>query len=269
MRRVVGERARMPACGIYLTAEILHCAIIACVKSPAKTPNFEQNALEPKRLLLHACCGPCSLEPVRVLRERGIEPVIFYSNSNIAPADEYDHRRDTIRDWCAANEVEFIEDDYVNSEWIAAAKGKQKPERCRACYAMRLAHSAEFAKANGFDALGTTLTISPYQYTEIIAEELAIACAAAGIDSFFEDYSCFYQQAQNRAKVEGLYRQNYCGCLPSKKEAEDERAQSKAQKAAKVAEREAALEEKRAEKRAYQEKQTRKNQILKELRNKC
>ena len=51
------------------------------------------------RMLLHACCGPCSLEPSRILREEGHEITIFYANSNIAPDEEYAHRLETLRSW--------------------------------------------------------------------------------------------------------------------------------------------------------------------------
>ena len=221
-----------------------------------------------KKFLLHACCGPCSLEPIRILRERGIEPVVFYSNSNIAPAEEYAHRRDTIRDWCKKNDIEFIEDDYAPEEWREATKGllAQKPHRCRECYKIRFVHAAKFAKEHGFDGLGTTLTISPYQYTLTIKEELIAACENAGIECFYEDYSSHFREAQKRAKEEGLYRQGYCGCLPSKAEAEAEKKRAKAIKEKHQQEREAKAQKKRDEKKAYASKREKQRAILKQMR---
>ena len=52
-----------------------------------------------KSLLLHACCAPCSLEPVRLLREEGFEPTICWTNPNIQPRDEWQRRLDELRRW--------------------------------------------------------------------------------------------------------------------------------------------------------------------------
>ncbi|MCD8316563.1 MAG: epoxyqueuosine reductase QueH, partial [Eggerthellaceae bacterium] len=59
------------------------------------------NAPDKKRpkILLHACCGPCSLEPVRLLRERGLEPALMFANNNIHPKDEWQRRWDTLTSW--------------------------------------------------------------------------------------------------------------------------------------------------------------------------
>ncbi len=224
--------------------------------------------LKPNTFLLHACCGPCSLEPVRILRERGIEPVIFFSNSNIAPAEEYEKRRDTIKTWCEKNCVVFVEDEYAPEEWEEAVHGlkAQKPERCRQCYALRFERAVKYAKANEFEGVGTTLTISPYQYALTIKEELQRACDSSGLICFYEDYSPHFREAQRRAKEEGLYRQHYCGCLPSKAEAEGEKKRTAAIKKKRAQMRETELQKKRDEKRAYAEKRAKQKQILKNLR---
>ena len=69
------------------------------------------------KLLLHACCGPCSMEPVRLLRERGIEPSIFYANSNIHPDGEYEHRLDTIKEWSVREDLALAEGTYDPKRW--------------------------------------------------------------------------------------------------------------------------------------------------------
>ena len=225
-------------------------------------------SLIPSPFLLHACCGPCSLEPVRILRERGIEPAIFFSNSNIAPAEEYEKRRDTIKNWCEKNDVTFIEDNYAPEEWEKAVKGckANKPERCRQCYRLRFERAAKFAKDNDFEGVGTTLTISPYQYALTIKEELQKACENAGLKCFYEDYSPHFREAQRRAKEEGLYRQHYCGCLPSKAEAESEKKRMAAMKEKRAQARENELQKKRDEKQAYAEKRAKQKAILKNMR---
>ena len=97
--------------------------------------------------------------------------------------------------------------------------------------------------------------MSPYQYTDVIREELERAAAAASVRPLFEDYRPFYDEATHRSRELGMYRQNYCGCRFSDAEAAAERAERKAQRAAK-----------RAERAAYDAKQARKRAVLKALR---
>ena len=106
------------------------------------------DAGERKPLLLHACCGPCSLEPVRLLREQGYEPTICWTNPNIAPVAEHDLRLRTLQAWAA--EVAHVDvivagDDRAAWERGVAPAGWDRPRRCRACYALRLAEACRFS----------------------------------------------------------------------------------------------------------------------------
>ena len=92
------------------------------------------------------------------------------------------------------------------------------------------------------------------------------ACKEAGVKCVYEDYSPYFREAQRRAKEIGLYRQKYCGCLPSKAEAEGEKKRAVALKQKRAEAREAALEKKRNERVAYAHKRERQRQILKSLR---
>lgn len=220
------------------------------------------------KLLLHACCGPCSLEPIKLLKSRGQEFSIFYSNSNIAPKQEYVLRLQTIKNYCMQSNIEFFEDVYDNHLWVDEAKKVcfKKPERCRLCYAMRFERSAAFAVENGFTHLGTTLTISPYQMIDVVKQELERVCEKYGLESGFEDYSPFYYEAQKRAKSLELYRQKYCGCLQSKREAKkEEETRLKAKKDAATA-REAMLDAKRKKRSDYQKKQQYKKEVLRKFK---
>ena len=95
------------------------------------------------KLLLHACCGPCSLEPVRILAEAGHDITIAYLNSNIAPASEYEHRLKTLLKWAKSQNIPVIEGPYEPATWQNAIKqnwdGTQenRADRCRACYRIR------------------------------------------------------------------------------------------------------------------------------------
>lgn len=291
------------------------------------------------KMLLHACCGPCSLEPSRILREEGHDITIFYANSNIAPDGEYAHRLETLRAWAGGEGIAVEEGAYDPAEWertagrigtaaLAEARervaggcdrgrsschvsdvtggpspvtsGEQRgfgrfgeltldeaaalavdPEkraaRCRACYRLRLEEAAHRAAEEGFEALSTTLSVSPYQYTDIIREELERAAAQAGVAAVFEDFRPFYPEATRRSRELGMYRQNYCGCSISDLEAAAERAERKAQRRAEReadlaahaderAAKEAQIAARKAERAAYDAKQARKRAVLKALR---
>ena len=186
------------------------------------------------RLLLHACCGPCSLEPVRMLQEEDAQFSILYSNSNIHPQDEYRRRLDTLREHVTQPaSIELIEDVYDSAEWErkAGVFGADREQRCRACYRLRFERLAAIAREQGFDAIGSTLTISPYQYTAAILDELERAAQGQGLESAGTDYSACYAQATRRSRELGMYRQNYCGCRFSIAEAELERRERAGQRA--------------------------------------
>lgn len=232
------------------------------------------------KILLHACCGPCSLEPVRLLSEQGHELAIAYMNSNIHPRAEYEHRLATLRAWAQGEGIGVIEGIYDPSAWNETAgaahrAGKPREDRCRACYRLRLEEAAAYAAEHGFQALSTTLTVSPYQYTAIIREELERACAEHGLACVFEDFRPYYPDATRRSRDLGMYRQNYCGCFLSDKEAQMEREERKAvreaEKARRAAERaplEAAAARERARKKAERAEYDRKQRAKREMRNK-
>lgn len=258
---------------------------------------MRRSVRNPMKLLLHACCGPCSLEPTRILRAAGHDLALYYTNSNIAPASEYAHRLGTLRTWAGNEGLPVLEGPYAPGAWEASAgrvgesaleaaggdvlrcatEAPLREARCRACYRLRFEEAARSAAERGFDAVGTTLSVSPYQFIDVIREELERAAAHAGVDAHFEDYRPFYDEAARRSRAMGMYRQNFCGCRFSEAEAAAERAQRKRQR---VAEREAkaaahaderAAEEaaratKRAERQAYAEKQAKKRAALKALR---
>ncbi len=188
------------------------------------------------RTLLHACCGPCSLEPTRILAEEDVDFAIHYANSNIFPPEEYAHRLATLAEHVSgpAN-IELVEGDYDPQAWEreVAVHGTNRENRCRACYRLRFEETAREAKRRGFDTISTTLTISPYQLTDVIFEELEAAAARHGLKTDARDYRACYWEATRLSREKGMYRQNYCGCRFSIAEAEQQRAAAKACRAEK------------------------------------
>ena len=192
-------------------------------------------------LMLHACCGPCSLEPLRLLREEGFEPTICWTNPNIQPIAEHDLRLRTLMDWArdvAQVEVVVAGDDRERWERAVAPHGFDREARCRACYGLRLAEACRTARDLGFEHISTTLVVSPYQLFDTCHEVLERLAPAYGVRVVWRDFGEWYPQATTRSRELGMYRQNYCGCRFSAAEAAIERHEARdARKAAKAARR--------------------------------
>ena len=177
-------------------------------------------------LLLHACCAPCSLEPVRLLREEGFEPTICWTNPNIQPTEERLRRLGELRRWCADGRIELIEagEDLERWERAVAPLATDRERRCRACYGLRLAEACRVARERGFTHVATTLAVSPYQLFETCNDVLERLAAANGLTPVVRDFRPYYPEATRRSRELGMYRQNYCGCRFSAVEAAMDRA---------------------------------------------
>ena len=187
------------------------------------------------KLLVHACCGPCLLEPYDELVGEGFDVRVAYANPNIHPREEYERRRDTLLAYAADRGIPVDELAYDTDAWDAAVAGLEADpaRRCRACFRVRLGAAARHAAEIGCDAVATTLTVSPYQDPEAIREAGEEVCADAGVAFLVTDFRDRYPQATRRSRELGMYRQNYCGCRYSESEAADAREARKAAKKAK------------------------------------
>jgi predicted adenine nucleotide alpha hydrolase (AANH) superfamily ATPase len=177
-------------------------------------------------ILLHACCGPCSIEPVKLLRDEGFEPVVCWSNPNIQPVAEHDHRLRTLESWArdvAHAEVVVAGDDRDAWERLVAPHGFDREARCRACYALRLSEACRVARERGIDHVSTTLAVSPYQLFDACGRVLDGLCRANGLVPVWRDFRPLYPEATRVSRELGMYRQNYCGCRFSAAEAAVER----------------------------------------------
>ena len=177
------------------------------------------------RIMLHACCGPCLLEPYDALVE-GNEVRVVYANPNIQPRDEYERRRDTLLEYARQAGIAVDEMPYDTAAWDAAVSGLEDlpGERCAACFRLRLGMAAEHAAECGYDAVATTLTVSPYQDPAAIREAGQDAWAEAGVAFLTTDFRDRYANAVRRSRELGMYRQDFCGCRYSASEAEAARA---------------------------------------------
>lgn len=171
------------------------------------------------RVLLHACCAPCSGAIVECLVERGIRPVIFYSNSNIYPLEEYSHRLNECVRYAQKWGVPIVDDVYDHKAWGACAVGLEKePERggrCLQCFKFRLLRAAEYARDNGFDVLTTTLASSRWKSLEQVNEAGEWACAQVGGVTWWPQNwrrGGLQERRNEIIREENFYNQLYCGC---------------------------------------------------------
>jgi predicted adenine nucleotide alpha hydrolase (AANH) superfamily ATPase len=172
------------------------------------------------KLLLHACCAPCSVACIESLADEGLRPSLFWYNPNIHPWTEYKSRRDCLKSFAGERGLELeTEDEYGLRSFIRGVYPFiDQADRCVFCYRLRLEKTAEKAGREGFDAFSTTLLISPYQNHELIraiGEELA---GRRGVAFLYRDFRPRFREGRKRAGELGLYLQKYCGCVFSEEE---------------------------------------------------
>ncbi len=180
-------------------------------------------------LLLHSCCAPCSSYVLEYLSDYFYITVLYY-NPNISPLDEYQTRveeqKRLIEELPVKNPIHFLEGEYRPQEFYQAVKGyEQEPEggeRCTICYDMRLREAAKYAQKGGFDYFTTTLTISPLKNAEKLnrlGQEIAKEYQVQYLPSDFKKKQGYIKSVELSTKYH-LYRQNFCGCVFSRNEAE-------------------------------------------------
>ncbi|MCP4650008.1 MAG: epoxyqueuosine reductase QueH [PVC group bacterium] len=167
-----------------------------------------------KKVLLHACCGPCLIYPLEKLRSQGYEVTAFFYNPNIYPIEEYNHRRDCLSDYARQSECPVIvHPEYEDSLFFETlGEDTQMPKRCHKCWELRLRKTAQKAKESGCDTFSSTLMVSPYQNIELIHKIGDEIADETGIKFYFDNFRRGYQEAVKISKEKNMYRQNYCGC---------------------------------------------------------
>ncbi len=172
------------------------------------------------KLLLHACCGPCFLGVWEELgTHKDIETTLYYDNPNIYPASEFAKRRDYLRIAAKIKGLALVEAEYRPEEYkLAIDDDTAFPIRCLHCYRLRLERAAKYAKENGYEAISTTLFVSPYQQHEALQEVAADVAQHYGLELYYTDWRPFFREGQTEAREMDLYRQKYCGCSYSLQE---------------------------------------------------
>lgn len=213
------------------------------MKQPTKQKGFltgleEGCDLAKERILLHCCCAPCSTAILEWMVGQGLRPGIFFSNSNIVPADEYELRREELKRYAASCGLETFDDEYDHKAWLEAVRGlEREPERgarCTECFRFRLKRAAEFASQHGYSLLTTTLASSRWKDLEQVdaAGRWAVGqvnyaagaysvCAGVGETPVRTEVAWWGQNWRKGGLQErrnslirelGMYNQNWCGC---------------------------------------------------------
>lgn len=191
-----------------------------------KIREIEKEGSRPK-LLLHACCAPCSSYSMEYL-SKYFDISIYFYNPNIDTKEEFELRVEElnrlIREMPLSGEVKLLTGEYEPEKFYEIAKGREKlpegGERCHMCYALRLEEAARAAKVFGSDYFTTTLSISPYKNAEWLnrlGEKFGKEYEVPYLYSDFKKKGG-YQRSVQLSKEYGLYRQDYCGCVFSKAE---------------------------------------------------
>ena len=230
--------------------------ILSGIEAARKTDSKPQNGaatflgtVAKPRLLLHACCAPCSSYTLEYL-SRYFDITIYYYNPNIHPAEEYARRLAELENFlprfltaqntsaetdgktktqAAAIKVALQEAVYNPQEFFDAVQAErdnlqaepERGERCRRCYQLRMEKAYQYARQNNFDWFTTTLSISPHKDAQKInqigraLEQAAGPKAPRWLPSDFKKKNG-YKRSLELSKEYGLYRQDYCGCIYSK-----------------------------------------------------
>ena len=172
-------------------------------------------------MLLHACCGPCSMFPQELLHEEGVEYDMLWFNPNIHPEFEWNRRHENLQKAADHYGVNLISEGVCMEDyWLSKSYLDKFNSRCEMCYDIRMDFTARYAKENGYDSFSTTLLVSPYQNHEQIIRTCEIKSLQYGIDFKYYDFRIGFRKGQNMARDIGLYRQKYCGCIFSLDESE-------------------------------------------------
>lgn len=183
-------------------------------------------------LLLHVCCAPCSSAVLERLGET-FRITCFFYNPNITEEEEYKKRLDELKKFVGMLHTKYpvsiLEGRYLKEEFFAISKGyekeKERGKRCYLCYQLRLQETAQVASSHSFDFFATTLTLSPYKNSDFVNEigkRLDDEYQATYLYSDFKKKNGYHRSIE-LSRIYHLYRQDYCGCIYSKLEREEQK----------------------------------------------
>lgn len=170
------------------------------------------------KILMHTCCGPCTIYPLGRLREEGHDVMGFFYRHNIHPYTECLRRQETLETYAADQGLRVIVQDGYDMEGFIRNVAFREKERCRYCYHDRLRATALVARKGKFDAFTTTLLYSRFQKHELIRSVGQSVARETGTVFLYWDFRAGWQEGVAASKKRSMYRQPYCGCIYSEKE---------------------------------------------------
>lgn len=171
-----------------------------------------------KKVLLHACCAPCSSAIVECMLQNDIKPTIFYCNPNIYPQSEYLIRKNECTRFAQDLGLEIVDDDYNHDQWLQTAlplaDEPERGQRCLQCFKHRLLRTAQYAAQNGYRIITTTLASSRWKSLEQINEAGEWAAEQTGVTFWTQNWRKGGLSERRTAIIKqyNFYEQKYCGC---------------------------------------------------------
>ena len=170
------------------------------------------------KILLHTCCAPCSIYPIRVLREEGLDVMGFFYRHNIHPFTECLKRENTLKTYADKIQLRVQYQEGYDVEGFLRNAAYRESNRCSACYHDRLRATALRAKRGNFDCFSSTLLYSKFQNHEMIRSIGESVGKSVGLPFCYRDFRKGWKEGIDKSKSQAMYRQQYCGCIYSEKE---------------------------------------------------
>lgn len=170
------------------------------------------------KILLHICCAPCAIYPVKILREQGMEVMGFFYKHNIHPYQECIKRQTALQSYAESIDLRVVYQEGYDLEGFIQNVVFRESKRCSYCYHDRLRCAALVAKRGKFDYFTSTLLYSKFQKHEIIKSIGESIGKKTGVPFYYTDFRIGWKQGIEESKQLGMYRQQYCGCIYSEKE---------------------------------------------------
>jgi len=170
------------------------------------------------KILLHICCAPCVIYPLKTLRNEGLDIMGFFYRNNIHPYTECIRREETLKSYSASMDLRVIYQDGYDLEGFIRNVAFRESNRCDYCYHERLRSTALMAKRGKFDYFSTTLLYSKFQKHDALKSIGDAVGKSVGVKFYYDDFRKGWKEGVETSKSLKLYRQQYCGCIYSEKE---------------------------------------------------
>ena len=170
------------------------------------------------KILLHICCAPCVIYPLKTLRNKELDIMGFFYRNNIHPYTECIRREETLKSYSASMDLRVIYQDGYDLEGFIRNVAFRESNRCDYCYHERLRSTALMAKRGKFDYFSTTLLYSKFQKHDALKSIGDAVGKSVGVKFYYDDFRKGWKEGVETSKSLKLYRQQYCGCIYSEKE---------------------------------------------------